>query len=148
MREVRFKDAGGEAVIRFLSPQLLATEVTGAASKEFVLLYIREFHAFLDRATRKFDVCHDWGKVTSVGPDVRSTYSSWAEQRRDRMPRSCRGVHILVESTITYLALEAGSMFARDYMHVYRSRTVFEQERALLLRTPSRAPIDRGAGPL
>ena len=148
MEEVRFKHEDGEGVVRILSPQMLTTEVKGTGSNEFVLLYIREFHAFLHTATRKFDLCHDWGGLTKIGPDARTTYTRWAEERRPRVQRSCRGIHILVESAIPLLALEVASVFAGKYLHVYRSRTLFEQERAQLLRSPSRELIDRGAGPL
>jgi hypothetical protein len=143
-----FRDAHGEAIVHRLAPHLLATSLTGTASEAMVYWYFREFHVFVDGATRKVDIFHDWGKATGFHPDARRTFTVWAEERRELNRRSCRGVHTLVESTLLFLALEASSAYSRAaYRHTYRDRVSFEQERQKRVREPSTEAIERTARP-
>ncbi|MEO8874688.1 MAG: hypothetical protein ABI461_03795, partial [Polyangiaceae bacterium] len=104
--ETVYRDADGELVVRRY-PQLLASYATGLGTEPMVHWYIREFHSFVDVAKRRIDIFHDWGNVTGFTPDSRRVFLQWGKERNDINRRLCRGVHILVESTLVFLALEA-----------------------------------------
>lgn len=131
-----YRENGGEVIVRRY-PQLLASFATGLVTEPMVHWYIREFHAFADVATHRFDIFHDWGKIGSFTPDSRRVFLKWGKERNRVNRQLCRGVHILVESTFIYLAIEAASSFAGEYLTAYRNRQVFELERDRRLRIPS-----------
>ena len=137
-----YKDADGEGILHRW-PQLLASFATGKATETLVHWYIREFHAFVDAAPRRVDIFHDWGKVTSFTHDARRVFLKWGADRNDINRRVCRGVHILVESTLIFLALEAARSFSGGYFTTYRERQAFELERDRRMRSPSTEEIRR-----
>jgi len=140
--ETVYKDSEGELILRRW-PQLIASFATGSGTEPMVHWYIREFHAFVDVAPRRIDIFHDWGKVTTFTSDARRVFLKWGQERNDINRRACRGVHILVESTLVFLALEAARSFASGYFTTYRQRATFEGERDLRLRAPSTEAIPR-----
>ncbi len=140
-----YRESAGELVVRRMSPQLLATFAQGETSVAMVHWYIRAFHAFVDAAPRKVDIFHDFGRVTAFESRSRSTFAAWVSERKDMNERACRGVHILVESTLGFLATEVITSFTSSYTHAYRDRARFEQERQRLHLGPSTEPIVRGA---
>jgi len=138
--ETTFDDGRGHVVAR-REAQMLTLVVRGYAEEAMVHWYIREFHAFLDGLTRKADVFHDWSAVTGFSSDARRVYLKWGRERNAFNRGVCRGVHVLADSTLVYLALEAASTFAGGYLTAYRSRRAFELEREAHLRKPSPEPI-------
>jgi hypothetical protein len=139
-----YKDANAEAVVRFPSPQVLATVVTGEVRTPLVHWYIRLFHGFLDTATHRVDIFHDWGGVTGASPDARKAFTDWVNSRGDRNRVAIRHAHTLAESTLVYLALGAVNAFnPNGYATAYRNRETFERERARVLLSPSTERIDR-----
>ena len=134
--EATYRDADCEGVVRRYA-QMLSTSVTGRGTEGMVHFYIREFHAFANDAKFKFDVFHDWGNLASFTPNARSVFLKWGHDRYDHNRRVCRGVHILIESTVVFLALGAVSSISSGYTKAYRQRRTFELERDRLLRNPS-----------
>jgi hypothetical protein len=139
--ESTYDDGQGRMVLRHYK-QMLSCVVTGYATEAMVHWYIREFHAFLDGATHRLDIFHDWSGVTGFSTDARRVFLKWGRERNAFNRRMCRGVHILLESTLVFLALDAVTTFTRGYMTPYRSRRTFELERESFLRRPSTEPIE------
>jgi hypothetical protein len=145
--EVVFRDSHGELIVRRPASQLLAVTAKGVASEPLVHRYFREFHAFVGSATRKVDVFLDWHGLTSYDPAARRTYTEWADERRELNRRVCRGVHVLVGSTLVYLALEAsGGLSKSKYRHAYRDPKSFEHELQRCLRSPASELVERTDG--
>ena len=140
IRGVIYDDGQGRVVLE-RHPQMLSSVVTGYATEAMVFWYIREFHAFADAATHRIDVFHDWAGITGFSADARRTFLKWGRERNAINRRVVRGVHILFESTLIVLALDAVTTFTRGYMTPYRSRRTFELERESFLRQPSTEPI-------
>ena len=138
--EATYDDGRGQIVAR-RHAHMLDCLVKGYAEEAMVHWYIREFHAFIDGAKRRFDVFHDWSEVTGFSSDARRVFLQWGRERNAFNRRVCRGVHILAPSALLYLALEAAAVFARGHMQVYRARRTFELEREAHLRRPSEEPI-------
>ncbi len=134
--DANYRDNDCEGVVRRY-PQMLSTVVKGRGTEGMVHFYIREFHAFVHGAKHKFDIFHDWGEVTGFTPDARRVFLKWGHERYEHNRRVCRGVHILIESTVVFLALGAVSSISTGYTKAYRQRRTFELERDRLLRHPS-----------
>lgn len=135
-----YRDAACEGIVRKW-PQMLGTIVKGHGSEAMVHFYIREFHAYVNAATKRFDICHDWSALTGFDPEARRVFLKWGRDRNAFNRRVCRGVHVLVESTVVFLALEAAAAFTQGYFIAYRQRRTFELERDRLLRSPSTESI-------
>ena len=138
--ESTYDDGRGRVVAR-RQAQLLLLVVNGYAEEAMVHWYIREFHAFADAITRKCDIFHDWSAVTGFSGDARRVFLKWGRERNAFNRRVCRGVHILADGALVYLALEAAATFTRGYMTAYRVRRTFDLEREAHLRRPSSEPI-------
>ena len=141
-----FRDAHGHFIMRRPAFHLLSVTVHGVASEALVHAYLREFHAFAGGATHKVDIFLNWFGVTSYDPAARRTYSAWGEERRELNRRLCRGVHVLVGSTLVYLALEAsGGLSKANYRHAYRDAQSFDHELQRCLRSPSTELVERAS---
>ena len=134
-------DDGRARVVSRREGQLLTFIVVGYAEEPLVHWYVREFHAFLHGLSRKGDVFHDWSGVTGFSSDARRVYLKWGRERNAFNRTVCRGVHVLADSTLVYLALEAAAVFAGGFLTAYRSRRAFELEREARLRKPSTEPV-------
>jgi len=138
--ETIYDDKRGRVVAR-RQAQLLWLVVSGYAEEPMVHWYTREFHAFVDGLARKCDIFHDWSAVTGFSGDARRVFLKWGRERNAYNRSVCRGVHILTDGALVYLALEAAATFTRGYMTAYRSRQTFDLERESHLRRPSTEPI-------
>ena len=138
--ETIYDDGRGRVVAR-RQAQMLWLVVSGYAEEAMVHWYVREFHAFVDALTRKGDIFHDWSGVTGFSADARRVFLKWGRERNAFNRSVCRGVHILADGALVYLALEAASTFTRGYMTAYRTRQKFDLERDAHLRRPSSEPI-------
>jgi hypothetical protein len=138
--EAVYDDGRGRVVAR-RQAQLFSLTVSGYAEEAMVHWYIREFHAFVDALTRKGDIFHDWSAVTGFSSDARRVFLKWGRERNTFNRSVCRGVHILADGALVYLALEAAATFTRGYMTAHRSRRTFELDRDARLRRPSTEPI-------
>ena len=134
--ETVFDDGRGHALAR-REAQMLTIVVRGYAEEAMVHWYVRVFHAFVDSLSRKGDVFHDWTGVTGFSSNARGVFMKWGRERNAFNRSVCRGVHVLTEGTLVYLALEAASTFTRGYMTAYRTRRTFDLERESLSRRPS-----------
>ena len=140
--DVTYRDNDCEGTVRRYA-HMLSTAVTGRGTEGMVHFYIREFHAFVNASKVRFDIFHDWGNLTGFTPDARRVFLRWGHERYEFNKRVCRGVHILVESTVVYLALGAVSSIASGYTKAYRQRRRVELERDRLLRHPSDEKISQ-----
>ena len=65
-RSETIRNEDGEATVPIVTPQLLTTVARGRATVPMIHTYFRFFHEFLDAATHKVDVFHDWYEMTEI----------------------------------------------------------------------------------
>ena len=104
--------------------------------------YFRVFHEFIDAATHKVDVFHDWYETTEIEPEARSLYLNWVHERQERHARIMRGVSALVGSPLMWIALQAGTIH-KPYAHAYRSREPFDRAFQQAAALPSKELIPK-----
>lgn len=141
-RSETIRNDDGEATVTIVTPQLLTTVARGRATVPMVHTYFRFFHEFLDAATHKVDVFHDWYESTEVESEARATYLRWVHERQERHARVIRNVTALVGSPLIWVALQAGTI-TKSYAHALRAREPFEKALRYAAAFPSTDPIDK-----
>lgn len=114
----------------------------GVSTELMIHTYFRVFHEFIDAATHKVDIFHDWYDSTAIEPAARALYLNWVHERQEKHQRIFRGVTALVSSPLLWIALQAGTI-GKGYAHAMRSREPFERALREALALPSNEAIPK-----